>query len=392
MNVLVTSSRFPHALCEIRHLGACGHRVYASDTFRSAPGMHSRFVAESFVTASPTFETARFIDQIVEIARERHIDVIVPAFEEALHLAEHRARLPERTHLFCSDLDTLTRLHDKRRFVELSSRLQMRVPRTLVARSEDELRRAIEVLPNYIARPVYSRGGVVILTNQGPLAGEVPLTACRPTPVQPWIVQEYVRGTDVCSFSVAQHGRIVAHCAYEHPRTIDHAGGIFFESIDEPEALTLARRYVEALGYHGQISFDFMRTPHGLVPLECNPRPTAGVFMMRPRDLCDAVFGEIDGPTRVVPAGIRRQIAAALLRDMVRNWREIPADVLALLSGAEDVYAAPGDAMPALYSMLSYGHVRRFRRHVGRRRRRHTDLVAAQFYDVLWDGERRGST
>lgn len=391
MNVLVTSSRFPHALHEIRRFGECGHRVYATDTFRSAPGMHSRHVTEAFVTASPTFETERFVEQIAEIARERHVDVIVPAFEEALYLAQHRDRLPARAELFCPDLDTLERLHDKQRFVELSRRLGAPVPRTLVARSADELRAAVGELPLYFARPAYSRGGVVLLTNQGPLAGRVPIEACHPTPLQPWIVQEFVRGTDVCSFSVAQHGRIVAHCTYEHPRTIDHAGGIYFESVDEPDTLALSRRYVEALGYHGQISFDFMRTPRGLVLLECNPRPTAGVFMMSARDLCDAVLDRVEGPTRVVPAGVRRQIAVAIMRDMVRNWREIPTDVAALLSGAEDVYAAPGDAVPALYSLLSYAHVGRYRRHHQRRRREPTDLVAAQFYDVLWNGERRGS-
>ncbi|UJR84907.1 hypothetical protein [Sandaracinus amylolyticus] len=388
MKVLVTSSRFPHALCEIRHFGEQGHTVYAADTFGSAPGSHSRYVAESFVTASPTFETVQYVDDVAEIVRSRGIDLVVPAFEEALYLAEHRARVPAP--IFCPSLETLARLHDKHRFVELSRSLGLPVPRTIVVRSPRELRRAIAELPEYIARAAYSRGGVTLLTNAGPLAGRVPIDACHPTPLQPWIVQEFVHGTDVCSFSVAQHGRIVAHCTYEHPKTIEHAGGILFESIDEPESLVLARRYAEALKYHGQISFDFMRTARGLVLLECNPRPTAGVFMMTSEDLCDAVLARVNGKgPRIVPAGVRRQIAVAIMRDMVRNWREIPSDLAVLLSGIEDVYAAPGDAMPALYSLLSYGQVRAYRKHLARRGRDVSDLVAAQFFDVLWDGTRR---
>ena len=45
-NILVTSSRMPFALDEIRKFGRRGHAVYASDTFSTSPGSHSQFVAE----------------------------------------------------------------------------------------------------------------------------------------------------------------------------------------------------------------------------------------------------------------------------------------------------------------------------------------------------------
>ncbi len=75
---------------------------------------------------------------------------------------------------------------------------------------------------------------------------------------------------------------------------------------------------------------------------------------------------------------------------MLRNWREIPSDLEVLLSGIDDVYAERGDTMPALYSLLSYMHVLSFRRRMNVGRSSPTDLVAAQFFDVLWDGEHRG--
>ncbi|MDQ3036124.1 MAG: ATP-grasp domain-containing protein [Myxococcota bacterium] len=395
MNILVTSSRFPHALCEIRRFGEQGHAVYAADTFATAPGNHSKYVVESFVTASPTFETERFIADLEEIIDAHHIDLLVPCFEEALYIAEHLPRLGARTHVFCPPLSTLLRLHDKHAFAELTSSLGLPLPSTRIVRSTRELRSAIALFPEYIARPVYSRGGVALLTNAGPLAGHLSIDECQPTALQPWIVQEFVHGTEVCSFSIAHRGRIVAHCAYEHPKTIEHAGGILFESVDEPESLRLAQRYTEALDYDGQISFDFIRTDRGLVMVECNPRPTAGVFMMSSRDFCDAIFasdGDDGEAPRVVPPGERRQIAIAILRDMVRNWREIPGDVEVLLSGIDDVYPEPGDALPALYSLLSYGHVRTFRRHMNVARRSPSDLVAAQFFDVLWDGRHLGAS
>lgn len=393
VRVLVTSSRFPHALAEIRHFGEQGFDVYAADTFAAAPGSHSKHVVEAFVLPSPTFDTERFIAALEEVVRPRGIDLIVPAFEEALYLAEHLPRLKQSCDVFCAPFETLTRLHDKGAFVQLGRELGLPVPESIVVRNQPQLVRAIASFPEFIARPVFSRGGTTILTNTGPLKGRASVEECWPTPDQPWLVQEFLHGVEVCSFSVAQHGHLVAHCAYEHPKTIEHAGGILFESIDSPQSLELAHRLVSALDYHGQISFDFVRTEdRGLVLLECNPRPTAGVLMMSSEAFCDAVVNAEPRAPAIVPKGVRRQIAVAIARDMIRSPREIPRDLEVLLSGTEDAYVRRGDAMPLLYALLAYDHVREFRKQMHLTRRDPTDLVAAQFYDVLWDGSRRVAT
>jgi predicted ATP-grasp superfamily ATP-dependent carboligase len=378
----------PHALDEIRKFGVEGHEVYATDTFRTAPGSHSRFVKESFITAPPAYEPKRFLADLAAIADTHRIDVIVPGFEEVFAIAKHRRTFAPAT-VFCSSFETLARLHDKRAFVELARSLALPVPDTLTATTTEELAVATAELPEYLARPAFSRGGVDLFTNVGPLAGHMPLEACAPTAARPWIVQRFVHGEDVCSFSVAQRGRVVAHSAYVHPKTIEHSGGILFESVDEPESLAMASRIVEHLGYHGQISFDFIRTPRGLVLVECNPRATAGVTLMDAKPLVDAVLHPSGDsmPPYVVPAGAREQIASAILRDMFRDWRQIPSDLQALLSGAKDVYIQKGDMAPGLYQALSYSHVFAFRHRLHVKRHHHSDLVAAQFYDIAWNGD-----
>ncbi len=388
MNVLITSSRFPHALGEIRRFGEQGHTVFATDTFDGAPGSHSRFVAERFVTASPTFDTDQFIDDIEAIIISHKIDLLVPAFEECLYLAEHMERLSALTEVFCPPLETLIRLHDKSQFVELAKELGMPVPITRVARSDEELRAAIAEIPEYFARACFSRGGVKLLTNTGPLAGRVAVEDCHPTEDSPWLVQEFLRGVEVCTFSIARNGKLTGHVAYEHPKTIEHAGGILFESVDEPESVMIARTFVEALGYHGQISFDFVRTSRGLVLIECNPRPTAGVFMMPSQAFGDAIFGPVPSEPYVAPAGAKAQIAIAIVRDMFRDWRAIPADLKILFSGIDDAYTEKGDAMPGLYCLLAYSRITSFRNHVGRTHAEPTDIMSAQFFDVAWDGAR----
>ena len=261
----------------------------------------------------------------------------------------------------------------------------MMTPRTILCPTTADMRAAIGVLGTFFARPSYSRGGVQLFTNAGPLAGALRLEECQPSESNPWLVQELVHGLDVCTFSVCHHGRVVAHSTYVHPREIEHAGGIVFESVDEPDALEYARRIAAETGYHGHLSLDFMKTENGLVAIECNPRPTAGVYLMRSDEYARALLAPADD-VLVVKPGKRRKISIALVRDMVLHWREIPKDLPHLLSTAKDVYLDRHDALPGIFQVLSYSHVLAYRRdHVEAHGSR--QLLAAYFDDVQWDGE-----
>jgi hypothetical protein len=198
-------------------------------------------------------------------------------------------------------------------------------------------------------------------------------------------VQAFVEGKDLCSFSVVHEGRIAAHCTYEHPRTIEHAGGIEFVSVVEPRTLELAQKVVEATGYTGQVSFDWLVHDDGSISIvECNPRPTDGVTLMTG----EVFVGALTSPSTdaaVVPPGHRSEIKFAMLRDMFREPSNLPQDLREMFE-APDVYHGKHDLRPFLYEVLSYSHVFAFRHHEHPHAHKHTDLVAAQFFDVEWDG------
>jgi predicted ATP-grasp superfamily ATP-dependent carboligase len=377
----------PVALDEIRKFGRLGHRMFASDTFAGAPGSHSRFVAKTLVTPSPRYDPISFLLALRRFIADEHIELVVPSFEEVFYMARHPQLLGADVGLFASDFATLAMLHDKVRFLSLATSLGLAVPRHLPVTDRDQLRAATKEFGRFFARPVYSRGGVLLYTNAGPLAGAVQIDECHPSPAAPWIVQEFVHGEDVCSFSIAHDGHIAAHSTYVHPRTIEHAGGIVFESIVEPEGLTITRRIAEACCYTGQLSLDFMRTPAGLVLIECNPRPTSGCYIMPDGMFVEAVLHPDRSRTMVAPAGARRKVSVALIRDMLLHWKEAPADLAALLKRGRDVYADPGDLVPAIYQFISYGHVREYRKNLAGVEQKPSDLMAAYFYDVCWDGE-----
>jgi predicted ATP-grasp superfamily ATP-dependent carboligase len=389
MKILVTSARLPHAVGVIRSLGEAGHEVLASDTFRTSPGLHSHHVKERLITAAPAFETRTFVGQVADAVRSKGIDLVVPAFEEVFYLSKHLPEQSEKSRgkYFFPAFDTLHRLHDKKRFVDLAHELDLPIAKTITATNPDELVAATKQFDEYFARAAFSRGGVTLLTNTGPLAGAVKLEDCQPTEQNPWLVQEFVHGEDLCSMSVAHQGRLAAHCTYRHPLTIEHAGGIVFESIDEPVAQEVSRKIIEHLGYHGHVSFDWMRTEDGqLYLVECNPRPTAAIFTMDPQRYAKALFEpDFDAPY-VTEAGRREQIDVAIFRDMFREPKDIPEDLHRLLDGTKDVYAQKGDRLPGLYVILAYSHVFAFRRRMHVSKHKHSDLMAAQFFDIEWDG------
>jgi predicted ATP-grasp superfamily ATP-dependent carboligase len=386
VNILLTSVRMPFGIDEVRKLGRSGHRILASETHRTAPGVHSRYVTKRFVTPTPRYETRDFIHFIGDVVHTHAIDLVVPIFEEALYLArQHRVWDETDRRLFAPSFDTLVRLHDKSQFPTLARSLAIPSPPTCLVRSPSELRERALQLGSYVARPAFSRGGFEVVTNRGPLQQLVSLEQAEPTAARPWIVQPYLDGRELCTFSIAQHGKVVAHLTYVHPRTLQHAGGITFESVVVPETLEYTRRLVEATEYHGQLGLDLIETAEGLQVLECNARATAGVALMDDDVFDRAVRDRIDDPPYVAPSGLRAKISLGLLRDMFLNLRELPADVDALFSRARDVYVSHGDPMPVLYALLAYGQVRRWKAYTGASPGTRRRLLHSMFFDICWN-------
>ncbi len=389
MNFLVTGTRQPFALDEIRKLGRMGHRVTTLDAFSTAPGSHSRYAQRRILTVSPRFELAGFLADLKRAIREEGIDVLLPTFEEAFYIAAHHEELSQLTTVFSSPLPVLARLHHKGAFAQLAVDLGLPTPRSEVVADRDALRAATAARERYVARPVFSRGGTQVLTNAGPMKGLLALDACSPTTEKPWLVQDFVGRHEVCTFSVVQHGRVCAHSAYVHPLDIGGSGGIVFESTEPLGTLWVAERVARALDYHGQISFDLRRGDDGeLVVIECNPRPTAGVYAMSDEMFTRAVLEPPPATPALAPAGVRHMISAAVVRDLLKDWRHVATDLRYLLSPeVKDVFAAEDDLAPALYQLLTVSHVREYQRWAGPNRDRRKDLVNAYCYDLAWDGE-----
>jgi predicted ATP-grasp superfamily ATP-dependent carboligase len=380
MRVLVTSSRMPFALDAIRKLGERGHEVVACDSYDASPGSHSHYLAGHFTTASPSGDPKKFAADVEAIAREHEIEVVLPMFEEVFYLAAQHERLSAVTRLYAPPFRTLAQVHDKGTFQQLCDKLEIRTPHTVLAHDPEELREAIERFPRYFARAAFSRGGVGLLTNTGPLAGHLATDDCQPTEANPWLVQEFVDGPMHCTYSALHDGRVASHMSYRAPRQWEHSTGIQFLSVDPTDTLPTVERLGKELGWDGQMSLDFIETDEGLVMIECNPRPTDGVLLMTAEELERGLLAPED-ETLMVPAGREEQLDFAVLAQIFKEpLREAPKTIhdLARIHGTDRGWH---DALPNLYSFLALA---RFERLSLRDREQ---LFVAMSDGITWDGQ-----
>lgn len=384
MRLLITSSRLPFALGLIRKLAEAGHEVHAADAFAVSPGSHSAYLSGHTTTAPPAQETEQFVTDIEAYARDHRIDRVIPAFEEAFYLATQLDRLDETTEVFTAPFATLARLHDKATFTALAQKLELPLPETIVARSHRELTEAIGRWPRWFARAAFSRGGVSLLTNTGPLAGHTRVEDVEPTPRQPWLVQPFVDGPMLCTYSSIRDGRVITHLCYRAPRQWEHSTGIAFETIDPRPSLEVVARIAAEVRYTGQMALDFVDTGDGLSLVECNPRATDGALMLSSEE-ADAGLAKdaADVPDKpfLIEAGRTEQLDFAVFAEMftepLNEWPKSIHDLIHVRGSDRGWH----DELPNLYSLLTLGRSARLNLHERKA------LLAAMADDIAWDGE-----
>ncbi len=380
MKVLITSSRMPFALGMVRQLAAAGHEVYAADTYEQSSGSHSKYLSGHFVYPSARDRTEDFIAALERIIGDAGVDVIVPAFEEAFFISTQRERLSQSATIFVAPFAALARLHDKAAFEALVRRLGLPIPETVVVTSDAELAAATERFERYFGRAVFSRGGVDLLTNTGPLAGAMDPADVHPTPAAPWLIQPFVEGETVCTYSTVHSGVVSSHLMYRIPRQWHHSTGIQFESTDARESLRLIEPVVSELGYTGQISFDFLVTDDGLSFVECNPRATDGALLLEPDQIARGLL-DPEADTFLLPPGESAQLDLALVGDAFADRMERLPQTIRDLARVKDAGDGWHDPLPTLYSAFSVAHF------AGVSHREHAKLQDAMDADMTWDGE-----
>jgi hypothetical protein len=340
----------------------------------------SRAVSRACLVPPVRQEPEAWVDAIAGIVAAEGIDLLVPTCEEVLYLAWARDRLGGRCRLLADEYDMLLWLHDKWRFTHLARTAGLEVPATTLLTDREGLEAVLTAGsgPSLVLKPVYSRFAARTVIRPRDLrdAEEV-----HPTPVEPWIAQDFVAGREICTYSVAHRGILTAHVTYPLDLALDGQGPtVAYEPVPHAQALEAARRLAGALGFTGQFGLDLIGTSDGrLVVLECNPRTTGGVHCFDGTPAFPAAL--LDGSeTLVEPADRRpRMISGAMLLGLPR-WRRSMRDLRAwarLMLKARPVVYRRGDPGPAFQQgrLMRYFDRLALREGLARREARTWDLA-----------------
>ena len=389
--VLLTGGRAPVTLELARLFHRARHRVLMAESLAWHLSRPSAAVAANYRVPPPRQDSSGFIRALAEIVRREGVDLIVPTCEEIYAVARGRDHLEaagsgggvhfKPTTVLAEPLEKLRGLHDKWRFAQRARALGLCVPETRRLETVQDLQVVLAKDGEWVFKPAYSRFAA---RTQLPPHTARSLAGVQPSPHEPWVAQAYLRGRQVCTYSLAHHGQLAAHVAYPVEFSAGQGAAVAFRAIEHAAARDWVARFVAAEDFTGQIAFDFIENASGAAAaLECNPRATSGAHLLAGApDFAQAFFGPLPQPVGALDAQpvmlaagmLLYSLPAARSRAGLRGWA-------AAFARSRDVVLNRRDPLPGLLQLLSLIPFATWSL------RHHMSLLAASTYDIEWNGE-----
>ena len=378
--ILLTGGRAPATLDLARHLHHAGHEVFVAESVRYPICRGSRAIRELIMVPPPRTEHRAFTQALCRIADEKHIDLLVPTCEEVFYVSRHLDHLRKYVQVFCDEFQTLEALHNKWTFSQTGAMRSVRTPKTDLISSIDDLDLSRGVTDRSVYKPVYSRfASKTLISPQRKY-----LERIEPSDNFPWIRQDRIQGTEFCTFSIVQNGRLNAHVCYRPAHRAGQSSGFFFEPEQHPNIENYIERFVAQCSFTGHIGFDFIEDDSGqLYVLECNPRLTSGVHLYRPSSgLAGALLSEVDAQ-RPMPDTQSSMLALAMVligfpqAAVSSTFRKTLSD----FGRASDVVSRPDDRYPGVGQIVSLAY------YLMRALAHGISPMDASTRDIEWDGE-----
>ena len=346
-NVLLTGGRAPVTLDLARHFASHQCNVYVADSLTPFICSRSNAVKQSFVIPSPRRNLDQFTAALIDIIEKKNIDVLIPTCEEVFFISMIREQLVKHCSVFADSLSTLSVLHNKLSFAQLTNSLSIQTPETVACGSE--MLRTIDT-STMVFKPAFSRFASRTLIKPSRQTVEDNVLRSSDT----WIAQRFVKGQELCSYSVAQNGEIVAHVTYPSAVKIGKGSCAYFESVIEDRIQVFVQEVVRHFSYTGQIAFDFIKDEGGeMHVLECNPRATSGIHLLVQENDFFQCFLSQENPKPIAPIhpSPRTVKIPALMVTIKRLicFQPQSYQLLKKVSKAKDVIFSRKDASPSFF-------------------------------------------
>lgn len=264
MNILILGGRAPVALHLARVLSM--HNVFIADSVILAK--NSRAIKESFkIVSKANKDIEGYLREINNIIRKNKIDLVIPTCEETVYISMIKNRL--QCSVLVDDFQKILRLHNKYEFIKLCEELGIKTPKTEIYRKNT----FIKINNKSIVKPIFSRFGTFVEVIDNP--NEILINEDNK-----YIIQEFIKGQQYCTFSFVKDGEILLHVNYKTKHAIGMGTSIYYEYFESKILKEIVSRIVKELNFSGQIAFDFIKLGEDFYPIECNPRSTSGLTLI----------------------------------------------------------------------------------------------------------------
>jgi hypothetical protein len=222
----------------------------------------------------------------------------------------------------------LRALHSKVEFAAWAAGIGIAAPVTRRVTSRAALAAWRGEAGRLVFKPEFSRFATDTLIRPSAEA----LARIRPSVETPWAVQDFIEGTEICLWSAARQGELVAFAAYRPRWRLGRSSSFYFDPDGDERLVEFCRTIARAANVTGQLSFDVIRDAGGVIhPLECNPRAVSGVHLFAAAPaLARALAGEAGmpdvpmAPRHLAPAMWLLGAPQALARG---DWRKFRNDL-----------------------------------------------------------------
>ncbi len=298
-NILISGAKMTKALQLARSFHAAGHRVVLIETHKYWLSGHqfSQAVDKFYTTPPPQQNPQAYIQALVDIVQKENIDVYIPVTSPVGSYYDSLAKptLSQYCQVFHFDADVTQMLDDKYAFSEKARSLGLSVPKSFKITSPEQVLNFDfdQETRKYILKSIpydsVRRLDLTKLPCDTPEETEAFVRSLPISPEKPWIMQEFIPGKEFCTHSTIRDGEIRLHCCCE-----SSAFQVNYENVDNPKIREWVTEFVKAMGFTGQISFDFIQAEDGTVyAIECNPRTHSAIttFYDHP-GVADAYIGK----------------------------------------------------------------------------------------------------
>jgi predicted ATP-grasp superfamily ATP-dependent carboligase len=353
-NILLTGGRAPVTLHLARLFAKAGHTVFIAESIKQHICLYSNAVKKNFIVPSPRFNRDEYIQALTDIIEQEKIDLLIPTCEEVFYISEKLNELSKYCSVFAEKSDKLLSLHNKWQFINSINDSQIKTPKTWLVNSLEKLKQQLTLINDikkFVLKPVYSRFGskTIIISS---FKGNIP--NINISQKNPWILQEFIEGSQFCTYSIAKNGKISAHTAYPTTFTAGIGSSIAFENIDYPKVFDWISEYVKKNNYTGQIAFDFIETPDKEVyVIECNPRATSGIHLFDEINLIGAFLEnseEIISPNKSTKAVISLAILTYGL-SCINSFDKLKSWIKTIFSSKDTVFSL-SDPLPFVHQFF----------------------------------------